>query len=102
MFCVKGDFRYILYKHTMNYQKKNGFQSVPIAALRLYNIHLVFKKSLSITKTGCYFSRHPHNTRGPGLQELQFHLKKINALIKVSVLSCPVKKDCLVGTEVNQ
>ena len=41
---VNGDFF-----ATMNYPKKNRFQSVPIAALRLYNIqreNLVFKKSL--------------------------------------------------------
>ena len=38
--------------HTMNYPKKTRFQSVPIAALCLYNIqrkNLIFKNSLCTT-----------------------------------------------------
>ena len=39
----------LIAEDTMNYPKKNRFQSVPIAALSLYNIqreNLVLKKSL--------------------------------------------------------
>ena len=50
VFLLRGDVRFwITRRHTMNYPKKNRFQSVPIAALRLHKIqreNLVFKKSL--------------------------------------------------------
>ena len=45
-------FKYGKMKHTMNYPKKNRYQSVPIAALCLYNIqreNLVFK-NLSVVQ----------------------------------------------------
>ena len=52
---------------TMNYPKKTRFQSVPIAALRLYNIqleNLVFK-NLSVAHLPCRYFKDLFPNKGP-------------------------------------
>ena len=73
---------FLLSQDTMNYPKKNRFQSARIAALCLYNIqreNLVYKKSLSIIKKiiksiSLRFPRKKTLNKYYGLKKLTDHL----------------------------